>query len=398
MSQPKRILLLDTGNEWGGGTNSMFELLKRLDRNRFAVTCCFYKDYRKGKDGRLLSEELADIGIPLIVLPSIKQPLWAKLAKEIGRGLFSWSPRLKKQIVLGVEVQWRIKPRVVTLRHLLGENEYDLLYMNNQPASNLEGYLAGEMAGVPVVQHCRIEPTLHANEAAVVNRVAKRIICVSQGVADVLAAQHVAENRLRVVYNAIDNRPPLPAPVELPASAGDLVIGTVGQLTTRKGVHHLLQAVATLKGEGLALSCLILGEGPQRNELESTAKRLGITGQVSFLGFQAQPLAWVQAMDVCVLCSSKEGLPRVVLEAMLASKPVIGSDVTGTRELIVHEETGLLYGYGDVPALTAALRRLLGDALLRRAMGEAGRRRVVEGFSIDTYVAGVARVLEEALA
>ena len=59
---------------------------------------------------------------------------------------------------------------------------------------------------------------------------------------------------------------------------------------------------------------------------------------------------------------------------------------------------GLLYGYGDVPALTAALRRLLGDALLRRAMGEAGRRRVVEGFSIDTYVAGVARVLEEALA
>ena len=398
MSPPKRILLLDTGNEWGGGTNSMFELLKRLDRERFAVTCCFYKDYRKGKEGRLLSEELAEIGIPLILLPPLKQPLWAKLAKEIGRGLFAWSPRLKKQIVLGVEVQWRIKPRVAALHQLLAEGSYDLLYMNNQPASNLEGYLAGELAGLPVVQHCRIEPTLHASEAAVVNRVAKRIICVSQGVADVLAAQHVAENRLRVVYNAIDSRAALPAAVELPASAGDLVIGTVGQLTTRKGVHHLLQAVATLKAEGLTVSCLILGEGPQRGELENTAKRLGISGQVSFLGFQAQPLAWVQAMDICVLCSSKEGLPRVVLEAMLASKPVIGSDVTGTRELIVHEETGLLYGYGDVPALTAALRRLLGDALLRRAMGEAGRRRVVERFSIDNYVAGVARVLEEALA
>jgi glycosyltransferase involved in cell wall biosynthesis len=396
MNPPKRILLLDTGNEWGGGTNSMFELLKRLDRQRFAVTCCFYTDYRKGKEGRLLSEELAEIGIPLIVLPTLKQPLWAKLAKEIGRGLFSWSPRLKKQIVLGVEVQWRIKPRSTALHQLLSEGAYQLLYMNNQPASNLEGYLAGEMAGLPVVQHCRIEPTLQANEAAVVNRVAKRIICVAQGVADVLAAQHVAENRLRVVYNAIDSRAALPPLVELPASTGDLVIGTVGQLTTRKGVKHLLQAVANLKAEGLAISCLILGEGPQRSELESTAKRLGISGQVSFLGFQAQPLAWVQAMDVCVLCSSKEGLPRVVLEAMLASKAVIGSDVTGTRELIVHEETGLLYGYGDVPALTAALRRLLGDPLLRRAMGEAGRRRVVERFSIDTYVAGVADVLAEA--
>lgn len=396
MSQPKRILLLDTGNEWGGGTNSMFELLKRLDRQRFAVTCCFYKDYRKGKDGRYLSEELAAIGIPLILLPSLKQPLWAKLAKEIGRGLFSWSPRLKKQIVLGVEIQWRIKPRVVALRHLLGEGCFDLLYMNNQPASNLEGYLAAEAAGLPVVQHCRIEPTLQASEVAVVNRVATSVICVSQGVADILAAQHVTESRLRVVYNAIDSGADLPPPIELPPSVNGLVIGTVGQLTVRKGVHHLLQAVANLQAEGLSVSCLILGEGPQRDELEATAQRLGIAGQVGFVGFQAVPLAWVQVLDVCVLCSSKEGLPRVVLEAMLASKPVIGSDVTGTRELIVHEETGLLYGYGDVPALTAALRRLLGDPPLRRAMAAAGRRRVVEHFSINAYVAGVAQVLAEA--
>lgn len=396
MSEPKRILLLDTGNEWGGGTNSMFELLKRLDRQRFSVTCCFYKDYRKGRDGRLLSEELAEIGIPLIILPINKQPLWAKLAKEIVRGLFSWSPRLKKMGVLGVDVQWRIKPRVVALRQLLVDGAFELLYMNNQPSSNLEGYLAGEALGLPVVQHCRIEPTLQLNEVAVVNRVARRIICVAQGVADVLAAQHVAENKLRVVYNAIDSRAPMPAPVELPPSVNGLVIGTVGQLTARKGVLHLLQAVANLKAEGQTVSCLILGEGPQRDELENAAKRLGITGQVSFVGFQSVPLAWVQTMDVCVLCSSKEGLPRVLLEAMLATKPVVGSDVTGTRELIVNEETGLLYAYGDVPALTAALRRLLGDPLLRRALGEAGRRRVVERFSIDAYVAGVSQVLAEA--
>ena len=75
MSAPKRVLLLDTGNEWGGGTNSMFELLKRIDRTRFDVTCCFYKDYKKGQSGRLFSEELADIGIPLILLPIRKQPL-----------------------------------------------------------------------------------------------------------------------------------------------------------------------------------------------------------------------------------------------------------------------------------------------------------------------------------
>jgi L-malate glycosyltransferase len=398
MSQPKRILLLDTGNEWGGGTNSMFELLKRLDRQRFAVTCCFYKDYRKGKDGRLLSEELADIGIPLLILPIRRQPLWAKLAKELSRGVLSWSSRLKKRVVLAVDMQWRIKPRVAALRKLLEGGGFDLLYMNNQPSSNLEGYLAGEAAGLPVVQHCRIEPTLQLGEAAIVNRVVTRIICVSQGVADVLAAQHVAEHRLRVVHNAIDCRAALPAPIKLPPTTQRLVIGTVGQLTARKGVAHLLQALANLKGEGLPVSCLILGEGPQRAELEGLAQRLGLGKQVCFVGFQPVPLAWVQAMDVCVLCSSKEGLPRVILEAMLAGKAVVGSEVTGTRELIVHEKTGLLYAYGDVPALTTALRRLLLDPPLRKGMGEAGRGRVIERFSIESYVAGVAQVLDEALA
>jgi glycosyltransferase involved in cell wall biosynthesis len=176
-----------------------------------------------------------------------------------------------------------------------------------------------------------------------------------------------------------------------------LVIGTVGQLTARKGVTHLLQAVASLKAEGLPVTCLILGEGPQRAELESAVSRLGLLDQVSFVGFQSVPLAWVQVMDVCVLCSSKEGLPRVVLEAMLASKPVVGSDVTGTRELVVHEETGLLYAYGDIAALTASLRRLLTDAALRRSMGAAGRQRVAERYSIEAYVAGVMQVLDEAL-
>ncbi len=397
MTNPKKILLLDTGNEWGGGTNSMIELLKRLDRERFAVTCCFYKDYLKGNQGRFLSEELADIGIPLIILPTRKQPLWAKLGKELARGLLAWSVRLKKMAVLSIEMQWRIKPRIAALHTLLEEGGFDLLYMNNQPSSNLEGYLAGEMAGLPVVQHCRIEPTLQMGEAAIVNRLATRIICVSQGVADVLVAQHVAEQRLCVVHNAIDCHAALPVPVNLPPTTLRLVVGTVGQLTARKGGAHLLLALANLRDEGVPVSCLILGEGPQRVELEELAQRLDVGELASFVGFQSTPLAWVQRMDVCVLCSSKEGLPRVVLEAMLSGKPVVGSDVTGTRELVVHEQTGLLYAYGDVPALTAALRRLLSDQLLRERMGQAGYRRVVENFSIEAYVAGVSAVLDEAL-
>jgi glycosyltransferase involved in cell wall biosynthesis len=132
--------------------------------------------------------------------------------------------------------------------------------------------------------------------------------------------------------------------------------------------------------------------------LEDRAKTLDVLDRVRFVGFQPVPLAWVQAMDVVVLCSSREGLPRVVLEAMLAGKPVIGSDVTGTRELVVNEETGLLYPFGDIDALVAALGRLAGDPAARARMGNAGRDRVCERFSIESYVAGVSAVLTEVLA
>lgn len=397
MTHPKKILLLDTGNEWGGGTNSMIELLKRLDREQFAVTCCFYKDYRKGGEGRLLSEELADIGIPLIILPTRPQPLWAKLGKELVRGVFSWSARLKKRSVRAIDRRWRMVPRGAALQKILLEGGFDLLYMNNQPSTNLEGYLAAGPIGLPIVQHCRVQPELLIEEAEVVNRLVSRIICVSHGSADVMAACGVERKHITVVHNAIDHRRPMPAPIEPDSSWTGLVIGTVGRLTPLKSIPHLIEAVAQLKAEGLEVTCLILGEGPQQAALQALAAERQVAGQVRFVGFQSLPLAWVQRMDICVLCSSNEGLPRVVLEAMLSGKPVVGSDVTGTRELVVNEQTGLLYGYGDIPALTAALRRLLSDPALRERMGQAGYQRVVEHFSIEAYVAGVSRVLTEAI-
>jgi len=141
----------------------------------------------------------------------------------------------------------------------------------------------------------------------------------------------------------------------------------------------------------------VVGEGEERENLEQLAEKLGVADLIQFAGFQSVPLSWVQAMDICVLCSSKEGFPRVVLEAMLAAKPVVGSDVNGTRELVVHEETGLLYAYGDVPELAAALRRLAQDPNLRRDMGNAARRHVETYYSIDAYVTGVMKVLAETL-
>ena len=394
MNVPKRILLLDTGNEWGGGTNSMIELLKRLDRTRFTVTACFYHNYRHGDS--TLQEALAAIEIPLVILPTRRQPGWAKLAKELVRGLLFWHKPRRAAAVFNIELVWRIKPRARALARLLREGKFALLYMNNQPSSNLEGYLAAESAGVPVVQHCRIEPRINAIERDIIQRVAHAVICVSHGVREALLRQGVRPALCHVVYNGIDTQQPLPAAQPLvDVAPGTQVVGTIGSLIKRKSVDHLLRAVARLPSD-LMPHVLIVGEGPEEAALRQLAGELGLASCVTFAGFQRQPLPWLAAMDVFVLTSSSEGLPRVILEAMLLEKSVVASRIVGSSEVVIPGETGFLYDYGDVKMLSGYLALLLRDPAKRQAMGAAGRRRASAEFSIETYVAGVSRILENA--
>ncbi|GAA5784515.1 glycosyltransferase [Chitiniphilus shinanonensis] len=393
----RKILLLDTGNEWGGGTNSMFELLKRIDRERFAVTCLFYHDYPRGDSS--LSHDLAALGIPLRLLPQRRQPLWAKLAKELLRGVLTPWPARRARAVRAVDATWRIRPNAARIAAQLRDGEFDLLYMNNQPLSNIEGYLAAEATGVPTVQHCRIEPVLDAPTVALVNRLAKKVIGVSHGVVATLTAQGVDAARCVAVLNGIDPTQPLPdgAPVRARLGIPDdaLVFGTVGSLIARKSNHHVLDALARAQLPG-DWRLLLVGEGREREALQQQAAQLGLADKVIFAGFQREPLPWVAAMDVCILASSSEGLPRVVLEAMLLGKPVIGSAVVGTRELVVDGDTGLLYPYGDIAALSERLSRLAHDPALRRDLGERGRVRVCDHYTVQRYVRDVEAVLAEA--
>lgn len=392
----KRILLLDTGKEWGGGTNSMIELLKRIDRSRFDVTALFYHNYRKGDSD--LRRELAAIGVPLEIQPQRRQPLAAKLAKELARGLLGWHRGWRSGAVHAIDRRWRILPNAREIARRLREGGFDVLYVNNQPSSNLEGYLAAAATGLPVVQHCRIDVTLKPEEAVAVNRNARRVICVSQGVADSLVAQGVEPERCIVVRNAIDGRQPLPDRVPLPGMTEEtVVVGSVGSLVARKSNDHLLRAAAAVRARSaFPFRLLLVGDGPERPELEALTRQLNLVDRVTFAGFQKAPLPWVAAMDILVLASAKEGLPRNVLEAMLLGKPVIASDVVGSRELVRPDLTGLLYPYGDVDALARHLQRLLESPEERRRFGEAGRAVVLDEYAIENYVAGVEAVLAEA--
>jgi L-malate glycosyltransferase len=396
-----RILLLDTGKEWGGGTNSMIELLKRIDRNRFHVTALFFENYAKGS-GSDLRSELAKINVPLQLMPPLRQPLWAKIAKEVLRSSFFWSKTLRAQLVFEIDYLWRIKPNAQRISAKIRECRSDLLYLNNQPSSNLEGYLAASDTNVPLVQHARIVSQLNRKEVNITNAHVNRIICVSKGVQDDLVRQGVDPEKCMVVYNGIDIHPVAAPQTQMENfysadQSSPIVIGTVGQLTPRKSVDHLLDAISRIHREGTqSLNIKIVGEGPQRESLEQQTARLGLTSIVTFTGFLTNPLNVMSDFDIFVLASAAEGFPRVILEAMFLGKPVVATRVAGAEELVQPNVTGFLYEYGDISMLTSHLQRLIADGSLRIKLGDAGRRNVQSQYDIERYVRGVESVLANA--
>jgi len=176
----------------------------------------------------------------------------------------------------------------------------------------------------------------------------------------------------------------IPSGVDLPAEVGEPAdppqILYAGRLSPEKGVRELVAAA-----DGMPL--VVVGDGPLRGEVPGA------------LGFKPHDeLEDYYSRAAVVACPShREGFGVVCAEAMAHGRPVVAGDVGGLRDLVVHEETGLLVPPGDVAALRDALRRLLDDADLRRRFGEAGRARIAERFTWQRFGDETLRAYDDAL-
>ncbi len=395
----KKILILDTGKEWGGGTNSLIELLKRADRQRYSFDALFYDNYKMGASSDIKTA-LEGLGVGFSLMPRSRPGIASRAFKGAVRPLLSLAPAVKKKFLFSIEYSARILPASRRIAQRLKTGGYDLLYMNNQPSSNLEGILAAESAGVASIQHSRVAVELNQIEAKAVNRVVKRVICVSKGVAEGLTGSGVDPRLCTVVYNGIDpgvtpRKDKAEIRKTLGISDGTKIIGTAGSLIKRKRVDLFIEAFSRLKGRDVV--GLIVGAGPEEGGLKALAAKRGIADRVIFTGFTPDAISYINAMDVFVLPSGKEGLPRVILEAMLMGRPVVAFDVVGPSELVDDKKTGFLLKDSGRVHIAEAVDALLSDTDMMDRMGRAGRQRVVEGFSIDKYIKGVHRVFEEVL-
>jgi glycosyltransferase involved in cell wall biosynthesis len=196
-------------------------------------------------------------------------------------------------------------------------------------------------------------------------------------------------DRIRVIHNGQDATRFVPARVlERPGPR----LLAMGRFVPKKGFGHALEAAALLKEEHADLQLTVAGAGPEARRLRRQADSLGVSDRVRFPGWvpRAEAASFFRQSDIFLLPSvvdpagDRDGIPNVVMEALLNGLPVVASDVGAVREIIRDGDTGRLVPPGDAVALAAAVRDLArhpGDA---RAMAERGRHLVLREFDLET--------------
>jgi glycosyltransferase involved in cell wall biosynthesis len=223
-----------------------------------------------------------------------------------------------------------------------------------------------------------------------------KIIAVSRPLADELS-QHYSSKKINVVENGVDA-----STLQSTAPAADILaehdqrnIGFVGRLQPVKRVDLFLRMAHSLLQQepNLQWRFHVIGDGPLRTSLESSAKQLGVADRVRFHGHRSDSTSCLAALDALVMCSDHEGMPMTPLEAICVGTPVVGHAVGGLNDLLAGQTGGLLVqdhspaGYADAVLKLFQMDRV---PLIRR-----GRERVEQRFSANHNAAQVAAIYRD---
>jgi glycosyltransferase involved in cell wall biosynthesis len=316
-------------------------------------------------------------------------------------------------------------PHVLSLAWKIARRakEFDLVWANSQK-SFVIGCFAAAIARRPLVWHMHdiltaehFSPATRRAAVILANIFAKQVVTVSkagmQSFVDAGGRPEIAT----VVYNGIDSktfdtaetsnaRQEIDNEFNLarPDAAADggsshvPLVGVFGRLTPWKGQHMLIRALASLPGvHALFVGEALFKEDVYAASLRTLAKDLGVADRTHFTGFRSDIARLMSAMDVVAHTStSPEPFGRVIVEAMLARRPVIATAAGGAAEIISHGHDGVLVPPGSPKLLAAAIADLLANPGKAREMAERGYETALSEFSLNTFLNGVDQVASEA--
>jgi glycosyltransferase involved in cell wall biosynthesis len=355
-----RIVLMIPTLDRSGAEKQFTLLATRLPRDEFEVSAIALTR------GGPYAEELKSAGIPLTII--------GKRSKFDPSSFW----RLRSELV-------RLKPEILHT-WLFAANSYGRL-------------CAGVVPQAKIVVSERCVDSWKAGwqlwlDRRLIGRM-DRLVGNSPGVVDFYRDLGVPAEKLVCIPNGVEV-PPLTLTDDQGARAGMLkelglpadayVAGYIGRLARQKRLEDLIWSVETLRQIRPTLHLVIVGDGPERERLETFTRDVQCTEQVRFLGHREDASRWMKLFDVFCLASSFEGMSNSIMEAMSVGKPVIASDIPANRELVIQSETGFLPKLADTVGFMQFLRRLIDEPGLGTRLGNAGRERIQSSFSIARMV------------
>jgi glycosyltransferase involved in cell wall biosynthesis len=334
-----------------------------------------------------LAQEAARLGVPVRTLP------------------FRWQGGRLRSLRL-------IARRIGEFARFLRERRAELLICYTFNDLVLAG-TAARLVGIPVVYRAQGELFLPGrNEGRTwlgrwlvpfFRLVRPLIICTTQAEAAAMKAAGIPPALVRQVYLGVDGAFSGGGAAPPPDTRAAPVVAMFGRLVEWKGQDVFLRALAELKRRGVAFEAWIVGDAgfgdgdAYAAKLRAMARENGIAEEVKFLGFRRDVAELMACCDVVCHASRFEPFGMVVVEAMMAGRPVVASDVSGPRESVLNGVTGLLVPPGNPAALAHALGRLLPDPELRAGMGRAGQERARHLFDLEKNFARVDQECEALL-
>ena len=360
---PIKILFVITSSGVGGAEKVLYHTSRLLDSERYSPSICSLKE--KGKIAR--DAEAAGMEVHCLTMPDGKRAIgWISSLVALFR--------LTRYLI-------KIRPTIV----------HSFLFR-----ANIISRVGAFLARVPlVISSVRVmggEKDYYHTVEKVTSCMVDHYITVSDSVKEYLIEKaNIFPEKITTIYNGVALNGLTPegegaAPDLFDMEPHESVILAVGRLHRQKGYDYLIRAIATVKREIPSVKLLIAGEGEEENDLKNLVKSLDLSKEVILTGLCREVEKLLNFTELFVLPSLWEGMPNAVLEAMAAAKPVVATRVGGVPELVKDGETGILVPPEDPESLARAIVGLLRNTAQANSMGNAGRKRVQDHFSLTAMV------------
>lgn len=383
MSAPS-VLFMDHAGVLGGAELYLLDVVRPLANAHVALF----------EDGPF-AQRLNDAGVSVEVLPSASSFLQVQKSG-------TWHAAL------------RALPGLIqlTMRMARRAQAYDVLFANSQKSLLVAG-LAGAWARRPVIWN--LHDMLTADHFSALNRrvailwanrFTDRVIVNSHATQDAFSQSGGRAEKTQVVYNGIDPTPfDRTGPDDLSSLRRELslpdhvpLVGVFSRLAPWKGQHVLIEALDALPTVHALLvgDSLFRGDASYEQTLRHTAEEAGVSDRVHFLGFRDDIPHLMHLVDVVLHTSTApEPFGRVIVEGMLAARPVIATRAGGAVEIVQEPDTGVLVPPGQPGALADAIQDLLDSPRKARAMGRTARHYARERFGVETMQRAVRAIIHD---